>query len=37
MGNSNDWLNEIHPNHRGYRKLAAKISGKISSILKAAK
>ena len=32
-GNSNDWLNEIHPNHQGYRKLAAKLSEAIGKIL----
>jgi lysophospholipase L1-like esterase len=33
MGNSNDWLNEIHPNHPGYRKLARKISAKLQKVL----
>ena len=32
-GNSNDWLNEIHPNHQGYRKLAAKFSEKVTTLL----
>ena len=26
VGNSNDWLNEIHPNLDGYRKVADKLS-----------
>ena len=33
IGNSNDWLNEIHPNHPGYRKLARKISTKLEALL----
>jgi lysophospholipase L1-like esterase len=31
-GNSNDWLNEIHPNERGYRLLAAVVGQKLSSL-----
>jgi lysophospholipase L1-like esterase len=34
-GNCNDWLNEIHPNYRGYRKLAAKLSAGIAGLLDA--
>jgi lysophospholipase L1-like esterase len=34
LGNSNDWLNEIHPNHQGYRKLARRISRKLGSVLR---
>lgn len=33
IGNSNDWLNEIHPNLAGYRKLAARISAKVNAML----
>jgi lysophospholipase L1-like esterase len=29
QGNSGDWLNEIHPNSAGYRKLARKLARKI--------
>lgn len=32
-GNSGDWLNEIHPNSAGYRKIAARLSQKIHSFL----
>ncbi len=32
-GNSNDWLNEIHPNHHGYAKLAARIERKLDDVL----
>jgi lysophospholipase L1-like esterase len=32
-GNSNDWLNEIHPNIDGYRKIAEKISAAVNKIL----
>ena len=28
-GGSNDWDNEIHPNARGYRKLAAKVAAEV--------
>lgn len=35
VGNSNDWLNEIHPNAGGYRKIAARISGRVSAVLTA--
>jgi lysophospholipase L1-like esterase len=30
-GNSNDWLNEIHPNSGGYQKIADKLSAAIVS------
>ncbi|MBT9609545.1 MAG: hypothetical protein IV110_05835 [Aquabacterium sp.] len=33
VGNSNDWLNEIHPNHDGYRKIADKLSAGINAVL----
>jgi len=32
-GNSNDWLNEIHPNLWGYRKIAARFSAAINEVL----
>lgn len=32
-GDSNDWLNEIHPNPGGYRKLAAVWRKKIESVI----
>jgi lysophospholipase L1-like esterase len=32
-GNSNDWLNEIHPNMSGYRKIAARLSAAINDVL----
>lgn len=32
-GNSNDWLNEIHPNLDGFRKIAARLSARINSLL----
>jgi hypothetical protein len=32
-GNSGDWLNEIHPNHDGYRKLAGVLAGALNSVL----
>ncbi|NMG35663.1 hypothetical protein GRF61_14530 [Azoarcus sp. TTM-91] len=32
-GNSGDWLNEIHPNAAGYRKLAARLSAAIEQVL----
>jgi lysophospholipase L1-like esterase len=32
QGNSGDWLNEIHPNSDGYRKLARKIARKINDL-----
>lgn len=32
-GNSGDWLNEIHPNMQGYRKLAEKMAFEISKHL----
>ena len=33
MGNNNDWMNEIHPNPQGYRKIARKIAPKIAAVL----
>ena len=33
IGNSNDWLNEIHPNLGGYRKIAARLSALINGVL----
>lgn len=33
VGNSNDWINEIHPNLDGYRKIAARLSAKINEVL----
>jgi len=35
IGNSNDWLNEIHPNAGGYRKVAARLSQRIAAVLSA--
>lgn len=32
-GESNDWLNEIHPNKDGYEKIARKLSAKLSALL----
>lgn len=32
-GNSNDWINEIHPNLGGYRKVAARLSARINEVL----
>jgi lysophospholipase L1-like esterase len=32
-GNSGDWLNEIHPNGSGYRKIARKLAGKLHKVL----
>jgi hypothetical protein len=32
-GNSNDWENEIHPNRRGYDKLAATWAAKVMAIV----
>ena len=32
-GNSNDWINEIHPNLGGYRKIAARLSAKVNEVL----
>ncbi len=32
QGNSGDWLNEIHPNSDGYRKLARKLARKIHDL-----
>ena len=31
-GNSGDWLNEIHPNHQGYKKIAHKIETKLNQV-----
>lgn len=33
LGMSNDWLNEIHPTQRGYRKISAQISETIHALL----
>ena len=33
-GERNDWLNEIHPIHGGYKKIAQPISQKIKDIVK---
>jgi len=30
---SNDWINEIHPNYEGYSKLASKIGRKVQTLL----
>lgn len=35
VGNSNDWLNEIHPNAGGYRKIAARLSERVAEVLSA--
>jgi lysophospholipase L1-like esterase len=32
-GTSGDWLNEIHPSHEGYRKIAARISATLTDLL----
>lgn len=32
-GNSGDWLNEIHPNGGGYRKIADKLAAKLHKVL----
>jgi lysophospholipase L1-like esterase len=32
-GNSNDWINEIHPNLGGYRKIAARLSAAVNEVL----
>lgn len=32
-GNSGDWLNEIHPNGDGYRKIANKLADKLHKVL----
>jgi lysophospholipase L1-like esterase len=32
-GNSGDWLNEIHPNSDGYRKIAKKLAAKLHKLL----
>ena len=33
VGESNDWLNEIHPNKNGYEKIARKLSEKLGMLL----
>jgi lysophospholipase L1-like esterase len=33
VGNSNDWINEIHPNLDGYRKIARRLSAKINEVM----
>ncbi len=33
VGVSHDWLNEIHPSHSGYRKIAAKLSERLNAVL----
>ncbi len=33
VGESNDWLNEIHPTKTGYEKLARKLSAKLGALL----
>ena len=33
VGNSNDWLNEIHPNMDGYRKIADRLSARINEVM----
>jgi lysophospholipase L1-like esterase len=33
VGESNDWLNEIHPNKNGYGKLARKLSVELGTLL----
>ena len=33
VGVSHDWLNEIHPSHDGYRKIAARISAKLNQAM----
>ncbi|MFG6416965.1 hypothetical protein ACG02S_24000 [Roseateles sp. DC23W] len=35
VGNSNDWLNEIHPNAGGYRKIAARLADRVAQVLSA--
>ncbi len=32
-GESGDWMNEIHPNHDGYKALAAKIVKRVRGFL----
>ncbi|WP_188702485.1 hypothetical protein [Silvimonas iriomotensis] len=32
-GDSNDWTNEIHPNHDGYSKLSSKLSPVINTLI----
>ncbi len=34
VGESNDWLNEIHPTKDGYEKLAIELSAKLSALLR---
>jgi lysophospholipase L1-like esterase len=33
-GNSGDWLNEIHPNSDGYRKIADRLAAKLHRVLR---
>lgn len=33
-GNSGDWLNEIHPNGDGYRKIAGRLAARLDRVLK---
>src|SRR5512139_250300 len=33
-GNSGDWLNEIHPNSDGYRKIADRLAAKLHKVLR---
>jgi lysophospholipase L1-like esterase len=33
-GNSGDWLNEIHPNSDGYRKIANRLAARLHKVLK---
>lgn len=33
VGNSNDWLNEIHPNAGGYRKISARLAARVAQVL----
>lgn len=35
IGNSNDWLNEIHPNAGGYRKISARLGQRVAEVLSA--
>ena len=34
-GNSGDWLNEIHPNSDGYRKIARALQEELKAVLAA--
>ncbi|RTL37781.1 MAG: hypothetical protein EKK53_20400 [Burkholderiales bacterium] len=33
VGNSNDWLNEIHPNAGGYAKISARLAERVAQVL----